>query len=83
MKKLSIYNGNVIHKYILDIVKFGKNNILLMSLKRTFDICMVEINWKLSGIDLTLVNHTKDKKNFIEILLPSLWTLCFRPIFIL
>ena len=33
-----------------------------MSFKRTFDVCMVEINWKLSSIDLTPVNHIKDKR---------------------
>ena len=33
-----------------------------MSFKFFFDICMVQINWKLRSIDLTPVNHIKDKK---------------------
>ena len=36
-------------------------------------MCIVEINWKLSNIDLTRVNHIKDKKNVIGILLSRLW----------
>ena len=60
-KRLSIYNGNVIHKNILDI-------FMLVSFIKTFDICMVLINWKLCSMDLTPVNYSKDKKcywNFI------------------
>ena len=54
----------------------ANNNILLMSFKRTFDIYMVEIHWKLSFIDLTPVNHIKDKKcywNFITQTLDSVF----------
>ena len=44
----------------------AKNNILLMSFKRTLDICVAEINWKLNSIDLTQVSHIKDKKLLLE-----------------
>ena len=49
----------------------AKNNILLMSFKRTFDICKVEINWKLSSIDLTPVNHIKEKNVLFEFYYPG------------
>ena len=42
-----------------------------MSFKRTFDISMVEINWKLSSIDLTPVNHIKDKEMLLEFYYPG------------
>ena len=42
-----------------------------MSFKRTFDVCIVEINWKLSSIDLTPVNHIKDKKMLLEFYYPG------------
>ena len=48
----------------------AKNNILLKSFKRTFDICMVGISWKLS-IDLTPVNHIKDKQMLLEFYYPG------------
>ena len=43
----------------------ANNDILLMSFKRTFDICIVKINWELSSIDLTPVNYIKEKKKML------------------
>ena len=40
----------------------AKRNILLMS----FNICIVEINWKLSSITLNPVNHIKEKNMLLE-----------------
>ena len=42
-----------------------------MSFKRTFNVCMVEIDWKLSSNDLTPVNHIKDKKMLLEFYYPG------------
>ena len=42
-----------------------------MSFEITFDIYMVEINWKLSSIDLTLINLIKEKKVSMEFYYPG------------